>query len=359
MHYRNAVFIITEEKRCPLYNVGEELRVHEGILTLPTAKPTCLVLTTDLADIICENVAFEQIKRGEVQKSKFECGGCSGIIRFEFKKEKEFATLQMKLLDAAQKRERMKPIEGYLGALREIETFRPLSDDDLLDFTELLEFNEFNEGFLILQKGDPGTHLFILLSGRVEVVDQDGAVVAEIGAGEVFGEVSLLSGNRVNSTVIAAEQSEVAMLNRKNFQHIITRFPVLQIFFYKLQARRIAEINLKRAAELASDMAGYISDFPPAELSQMLNGNMKSGRLEFELKDNSGWIVFNEGEVVDARWAGKSGTEAFYEIMTLKQGRFQFVQELTQEDKEKDVIGGFMGMLMEGMKRLDDLAAEE
>ncbi|RPH37954.1 MAG: Crp/Fnr family transcriptional regulator, partial [Desulfobulbaceae bacterium] len=44
MQFRNGVFIITEEDHCPLYNVGEELKVSEGILTLPIAKPTCLTL---------------------------------------------------------------------------------------------------------------------------------------------------------------------------------------------------------------------------------------------------------------------------------------------------------------------------
>jgi len=39
MQFRNGVFIITEERHCPLYNVGEELRVAEGVLKLTAAKP--------------------------------------------------------------------------------------------------------------------------------------------------------------------------------------------------------------------------------------------------------------------------------------------------------------------------------
>ena len=33
---------------------------------------------------------------------------------------------------------------------------------------------------------------------------------------------------------------------------------------------------------------------------------------------------------------------------------FKFVHGVTEAEKKKDVIGGFMGMLMEGMRRLDD-----
>ena len=44
------------------------------------------------------------------QKAKFECGGCTGLIRFEYKKDKGFATLQMKLLAAAERREKIKRV---------------------------------------------------------------------------------------------------------------------------------------------------------------------------------------------------------------------------------------------------------
>jgi hypothetical protein len=48
------------------------------------------------------------------------------------------------------------------------------------------------------------------------------------------------------------------------------------------------------------------------------------------------------------------GREAFYQILTIDNGRFNFSQGLTLKEKSLDVLGGFMGMLMEGMKRLDD-----
>ena len=51
---------------------------------------------------------------------------------------------------------------------------------------------------------------------------------------------------------------------------------------------------------------------------------------------------------------GFFGKEAFYRILTIDNGRFKFSQGLTAREKSLDVIGGFMGMLMEGMKRLDD-----
>jgi CRP/FNR family transcriptional regulator, cyclic AMP receptor protein len=354
MQFRNGVFIITEKKNCPLYNAGEEMEVNEGTLKLPASKPTCLVLAKDIIELASEDVAFESMQQGASKKNKFECGGCTGIIRFEFKKEKGYATLQMKLLAAADRKEKIKLVANYASTLRAISIFSSLSDDDVLDLSTLLEFEEFDWGFPIAQKGDPGTKLYIMITGRVEVIDDDGVVLAEMGTGDVFGEMSLLSGERVTTTIQAAEPCEIATMSQKNFRHILNKYPALQVFFYKLLVSRITTINVQRAEELASGMVGQISDISPVELCQMINSNQKTGHLKIESSSFKARLLFNEGEVIKADAGAKEGPDAFYDILALKEGRFKFIQGLNRTERKLSVIGGFMGMLMEGMKRLDD-----
>lgn len=354
MQFRNGVFIITEERHCPLYNVGEEMTVDDGVLKLPAAKPTCLTLTSDLIKLASEDIAYESYLQGSKKKTKFECGGCSGIIRFEFKKEKEYATIQMKLLAAADRREKLKSVARFAGLLRTIEIFRPLSDDDLLDLATLLKLEEYQLGVPIIEKGDPASNLFIIISGKVAVMDEDGVTLADMGRGDVFGEMSLLSGERVTTTIMAVEPCQIAALSQKNFQHVLNRFPVLQVFFYKLLVGRITTINYQRAEELSSGMVGQFGDIPPLELCQMINANQKTGRLKLEVGEAKGYLLFNEGELVFASFNGKEGKEAFYDALAINDGRFKFVQGLGVAELELDVIGGFMGMLMEGMKRIDD-----
>jgi len=355
MQFRNGVFIITEERHCPLYNVGEELRVDEGVLKLPAAKSTCLTLTKDILELVSEDIAYERYLQGSRKKTKFECGGCTGIIRFEFKKEKEFATIQMKLLAAADRREKIKSVARFAGLLRTIHIFQPLSDDDLLDLATLLKLVDYNWGFPIIQKGDPASSLFIIISGRVEVMDEDGVTLAEMGRGEVFGEMSLLSGDRVTTTIMAMEPCQIAHLSQKNFRHVLNRFPALQVFFYKLLVSRITTINFQRAEELASGMVGQLADIPPLELCQMINSNQKTGRLKLEVGQEKVRLLFNEGELVAATFNDIEGREAFYDALAINEGRFKFVQGLSRREMDYDVLGGFMGMLMEGMKRIDDV----
>lgn len=354
MLFRNGVFIITEEDHCPLYNVREELRVSEGILTLPAGKSTCLVLARELIDLTSADSSFESYSQGSAIKAKFECGGCVGVIRFEYKKEKEFATLQMKLLTAAERREKIQTTAGFAGLLRTIDIFSPLSNEDLLDLSTLLELVDYPWQFPITQKGDPGNRLYILLSGKAEVIDDHGVTLVELGRGEVFGEMSLLSGERVSTTIMAAESCQIAVMNHKNFRHILNRFPTLQVFFYKLLVSRITKMNIQRAEELASGMVGQLTDISLVELCQMINVNQKTGKLNIEHEENRAVIMFNEGELVHAEFKGLVGKEAFYQTLAFNSGRFKFTQGLTASEKQRDVVGGFMGMLMEGMKRLDD-----
>ena len=354
MQFRNGVFIITEDDHCPLYNVREELRVSDGVLLLPAAKPTCLTLAKDLVEIALAESSYEKYSHGKTEKAKFECGGCTGLICFEYKKDKEFATVQMKLLAAAERREKILGIRHFAGLLRSISMFKVLSDEDLLDLTTLLELSDVPWQFPITQKGDPGNRLFILLSGRAEVIDEHGVVFADLGKGEVFGEMSLLSGERVSTTIMAAEPCKVAIMSQKNFKHVLNRFPTLQVFFYKLLVSRITKMNEQRAEELSSGMVGQVSDISLVELCQMVNSNQKTGRLNLENNDDRGVVLFNEGELVHVEYSGLTGRDAFYEIIGIENGRFKFTQGLTPKERQLDVLGGFMGMIMEGMKRLDD-----
>jgi len=178
----------------------------------------------------------------------------------------------------------------------------------------------------------------------------------ELGKGEVFGEMSLLSGERVTTTIMASEPCQVAVMSQKNFKHVLNRFPTLQVFFYKLLVSRITKMNEQRAEELSSGMVGQISDISIVELCQMVNSSQKTGRLNLESNDERATILFNEGELVHAEYKTILGRDAFYEIISIENGRFNFAQGLTMKEKKFDVLGGFMGIIMEAMQRLDDRA---
>jgi len=353
MEYRNAIFIVTEERSCPIYNAGEEFKVEQMALTVPEGKPACLMMVRELMKAVAEKKSMERFSPYGLKRVKFECGGCTGLIRFEFKKEKDFATLQMKLLAVAEQKARMRHLDRFYDVLRGLEIFEPLDEDSLRDLSGQLQLKEFNANKIVLKKGEPGTSLYIILEGRIAVIGDEGQTLSEMGVGDIFGEMSLLSGEPITTSIHSREKTRLATLSSKDFKHVLNRYPVLQVFFYRMLVER-AQANTMRAGTISSGMTGKLSEINPVELFQLINSSQKTGKVQLTLDDGNAVVTFYEGELVETQYNDLSGKDAFFALLAKGEGNFTYTSGLTSEEKELPVIGGFMGLIMEGMRRVDE-----
>ena len=48
----NAVFVVTNEKSCPYYDLGDELRVENSTLSISSFKPVCLHLAESITTVV-------------------------------------------------------------------------------------------------------------------------------------------------------------------------------------------------------------------------------------------------------------------------------------------------------------------
>jgi len=356
MEFRNAVFVVTEEHSCPLYNVGEEFSVQNSALSVDRDKQICLLMVRELLKALSDTKALEQrISLQPQQKAKFECGGCTGLIRFEYKKERAYSTLQMNLLKAAEQRAKQQIIVQFFGILREMELFEPLSDFDLQDLALLMKMKGYPPNKIIIEEGERGTNFYVVLSGTVAVIKKDSQIIAEIGPGGIFGEMSLLSGELTYPSVYSRTACQLAALNSKDFKHVLAKYPILQIFFYRVLVSRAQE-NTLRAGKISSGMSGDLTEINPVDLFQMINSGGKTGRVVFSLGEDGGIgeALFHEGEIVSCACGAQKGKDAFFTILVQQRGRFTYTKGLTEEEKQLPVLGGFMGLVMEGLQRIDE-----
>ncbi len=358
MEYRDAIFIVTEERSCPIYNVGEEFKVENMGLEVPEAKPACLKMVQELMKAIADKKSLERFTQQGIKKHKFECGGCVGLIRFEFKKEKEFSTLQMKLLAVAEQREKMKHIDKFYDLLRKLDIFEPLDEDSLRDLSALLELKDYSANKVVLREGEPGTSLYIVLEGRVAVVGKDGQTLSEMEEGSIFGEMSLLSGEPTTTSVHSRESTRLASLSSKDFKHVLNKYPVLQVFFYRLLVER-AQVNTMRSGTISSGMTGNLSEINPVELFQLINSSQKSGKVELVLNEGTAEVLFHEGELIYVSYNELTGKEALFDLLAKGEGSFTYTSGLNDDAKALPVLGGFMGLVMEGMRRVDEQQERE
>ncbi|MFH1810876.1 MAG: cyclic nucleotide-binding domain-containing protein [Pseudomonadota bacterium] len=83
-------------------------------------------------------------------------------------------------------------------------------------------------GQAILEEGKKGDGLYVLVSGRCEVSREESGlriVLAELGEGDIFGEVSLLTGQPAMATVKALRKCTVLKLPRPTFREVIMTHP--------------------------------------------------------------------------------------------------------------------------------------
>jgi CRP-like cAMP-binding protein len=359
MEYRNAVFVVTEEHACPIYNVGDQFVVHGSTLTIERNKEVCLILVQEvLRALTGERSLRSHFTQPGMQRTKFECGGCTGLIRFEYKKESAYSTLQMNLLEVSKKRAKKQLIEEFFGVLREMELFEPLDDFDLQDLALLMKLQKYSANKVIIEAGELGTHFYVVLAGTVAVVKkEDNEVVAEIGPGDIFGEMSLLSGELTYPSVYSKTAVQLAALKAKDFKHVLSRYPILQIFFYRVLVSRAQE-NTIRSGNISSGMSGELADINSVELFQLINSGGKTGRVQFTFDACKAVTLFNEGEIVYCQYDELEGKEAIFSLLAKQKGSFIYSKGLSAEEKRLPVLGGFMGLVMEGLRRIDEEQGE-
>ncbi len=104
-----------------------------------------------------------------------------------------------------------------------------------------LKHQTFPSRATIVKEGDPGDSLFVLSQGRVRVVGTGPGgkpiELAELGEGDFFGEVALLTGKPRTATIACLEETEVLELNRADLEELERRHPrirqVIQDFYEK------------------------------------------------------------------------------------------------------------------------------
>ncbi|OQX09953.1 MAG: hypothetical protein BWK80_46255 [Desulfobacteraceae bacterium IS3] len=339
MNFPQAAFRIIGENNCPMYALGDELKVSGKSLLFPEGKSACLIL---LEDIAVSHTKYEST--GSRAGYAFKCSGCGGTVRLKYQTSQTVPRIKKTGGDT----------DSMAALLSNFSMFQNLGESDIRHIVSFLRRKTFDAGDIIIKKGEPGKNLFIVINGTIEVIGEGGISLAVMGTGEVFGEMSLLSGNPVGATVKVVEPVTLLYMNGKEFRNILNRFPSLQMYFTRLLARRLAEIQDIRSQEFASGMVGKLSEMPPSELFQTLNINQKTGILNLKLPKGTAEAAFRDGNLVRIGYDGLEGTEAFYEILREKEGRFKFSPGLSQEDMEADEVGDFMWLLMEGTRQIDE-----
>lgn len=117
--------------------------------------------------------------------------------------------------------------------------------EDLLASTNL---RSYQEGDIIVTEGEEGHSLFLLVSGEVKIFTRgergEHLQLAELGAGDFFGEVSLLTGKPRTATITAKSVVNAIELTKNAVDGIAAEYPEVRTVlenFYENRAQATVE----------------------------------------------------------------------------------------------------------------------
>ena len=90
-------------------------------------------------------------------------------------------------------------------------------------------------GEVIVQAGDRGNSMYLLLEGRARVLGKSRV----LQPGDYFGEMALIDGGPRSATIIAASQVRLMMLQRQAFLKVLKQNPQIGLAIMETLAQRV------------------------------------------------------------------------------------------------------------------------
>ncbi len=139
----------------------------------------------------------------------------------------------------------MSPIELVL-VLRQLPLFAVLEPAELHQVAQITEEHSYSPGEVIGAEGELGEEMHIVLDGVVRVVNAGGETIAIRAAGEVVGEMSLITSEPRVASLIADDDVRALRIGRRQFEAMVHERPAIALAVMRVLAQRLAAMTTDR-----------------------------------------------------------------------------------------------------------------
>ena len=159
--------------------------------------------------------------------------------------------------------------------LKSVPMFSGFSQDQLRALGAMIMRRGAPRGSTVMREGDAADCLYVVVTGRLKVLmgEADGkeTILSIIGAGEFFGEMSLIDDNPRSATVTAIEPCELLAITRRDFRRCLVENSDLAMAVMRVLVRRLREADRKIGSLAMLDVYGRVARLL-LDMSENVNG---------------------------------------------------------------------------------------
>jgi len=219
-------------------------------------------------------------------------------------------------------------------------------------------------GTEFLPSGVRGERLYIVADGSVEVVrpsteHRAETILAVLGPGDCFGEMSLLTDQVTSASVRARSACSLFTLTRPQLEQLLNGSPELARVFSQLLAERLSTLNRTLEGEMERGMRGQLATLPFADLVQLLHAGRRTGTVFLNASGHEARLGFQDGRLVAAESGATSGEAVFFELVNWPEGEFRLERDLEPFPEPARIQTDTLALLMEALRRMDEAPSSE
>jgi CRP/FNR family transcriptional regulator len=171
-------------------------------------------------------------------------------------------------------------------------------------------------GHIVFQEGEKGDRLFVVLEGKVKIsraaADGRENLLAVLGPGEMFGELSLFDPGPRTATATAITESTLASLDHDDLRPLLFAQPTVAVQLLRALAERLRRTNEAMADLVFTDVPGRVAkalldlaerfgdessdgilvrhDLTQEELAQLVGASRETVNKALSEFANRGWL---------------------------------------------------------------------
>ena len=118
--------------------------------------------------------------------------------------------------------------DAKIELLKRVPLFAGCSKSELRELAKSADELDIREGTVLTREGRPGREFFVLVDGTARVT-KAGKKVADLGAGDWFGEIALITNSPRTATVTATSPGDILVITDRRFRSVVETMPSIAL----------------------------------------------------------------------------------------------------------------------------------